>query len=72
MERALFDWCGWDQLDTGVLQFTGCTLKVPIGKFAAGELVPVIVANFDAGTIDLIARDGETISQHNIRLVLSD
>jgi hypothetical protein len=72
MERTLFDWCHWDQLDAGVLQFIGCTLKVPIGTFAAGELVPVIVVSFEAGDMQLIAKDGSLISEHNIRLTLDN
>ena len=72
MEQTLFDWCGWDQLDDGVLQFTGCTLKVPIGTFKAGELVPVIVVSFDSGILQLICKDGKLISQHNIHLAFND
>lgn len=72
MERTLFDWCGWDELDPGVLQFTGCTLKVPIGTFAAGELVPVIVVSFEDGILQLDNKDGSLISQHNIRLTLDN
>lgn len=72
MERALFDWCGWDELDPGVMQFTGCTLEIPIGQFKAGELVPVIVIKSETGIIQLIAKDGTLISEHNIRLVLVD
>lgn len=72
MERALFDWCGWDEQDPGVLQFTGCTLKVPIGTFGIGELVPVIIVSFEAGILQLITKDGSLISQHNIRLTLDN
>jgi hypothetical protein len=72
MERTLFDWCGWDQQDVGVLQFTGCTLKVPIGQFKAGALVPVIVVNFETGNLQLVTKNGDLISQHNIRLALND
>lgn len=72
MERVLFDWCGWDGLDPGVLQFTGCTLKVPIGRFNIGEFVPVIVVDFEHGNIQLIAKDGTLISEHTIRLALDD
>lgn len=72
MERELFDWCEWDSLDTGVLQFTGCTLKVPIGQFKTGELVPVIIVSFEAGILQLVAKDGALISQHNIHLALND
>ncbi len=72
MERALFDWCNWDQLDIGILQFIGCTLKVPIGKFATGELVPVIVVNMERGNIQLIAKDGVVISEHSICFTLDN
>jgi len=72
MERTLFDWCGWDQLDIGVLQFTDCTLKVPVGRFNIGELVPVIVVSFEDGLIQLINSDGTPISEHNIRLVINN
>ena len=72
MERTLFDWCGWDELDPGMLQFTGWTLKVPIGTFKVGELVPIIIVCFDAGTIQLVGKGGDLLSEHNIRLVLTD
>ncbi len=72
MERKLFDWCGWDQPDVGTFKFTGCTLKVPIGAFKVGELVPVILVNFDGGRIQLLAKDGNLLSEHTIHLTLDN
>lgn len=76
MERTLFDWCGWDELDSGTLQFTGCTLKVPIGRFNIGELVPVIVISFEAGVLQLLEKSrrgsGALISEHKVRMVIND
>lgn len=45
MERTLFDWKEWDELETGMFQFYNVTLKIPIGGFATDT-------HFEAATVD--------------------
>jgi len=74
MEENLFDWSGWDFLNETLLQFFGCVLKVPIGRFGVGDTVPMILLNFEAGDLELRgagrAGEGELISAHKVRMVL--
>jgi len=83
VERDLFDWSGWDLVTDTILQFYGCVLKVPIGAFGVGDMVPIIVVDFENGILQLIGKGranaaglsngaGELLSEHKVRLVLAD
>lgn len=61
MEKELFDWDNWDQLDTGCFQFYPCTLKVDIGNQEAGAIIPVITINIEKGFIQLNSESGDVI-----------
>lgn len=53
METTLFDYEEYDILDTLILQYYDCTLKVDIGRFKAGDKIDCIVMNCDEGKITL-------------------
>lgn len=53
METTLFDYEEYDLLDTLILQFYNCTLKVNIGRFEAGDEIDCIIMNYDKGKITL-------------------
>lgn len=76
MEHDLFEWSAWDQMDDTLLQFYGCTLKVPIGRFNIGEMVPIIIVNFETGVLQLLEKgqcgNSALISEHKVRMVLDN
>ena len=71
MERELFDWCAWDEVGgPGFLEFHGCALRVPIGNAEAGDLIPVILIDFDHGSLQLCGKERQLISEHKVCLAL--
>jgi hypothetical protein len=46
IERQIFDWEEWDNVDEGVLRFYDVQLKVPVGEFMPGD-------EFDTAVVDL-------------------
>lgn len=48
--------------------FYRCTLKVPIGKFSAGDEIDMIVLDYDEAQIALYL--GDTVSHYNLRFDL--
>lgn len=53
MEKQLFDWKSWDDIDGMTLQFYDCTLKQKIGDFDVGTEIRTIVVDFERGLLDL-------------------
>jgi hypothetical protein len=53
MEKHLFDWKDWDDLDAMEFAFTNCILKVDIGSHKAGDEIPCITMNYENGTMGL-------------------
>jgi hypothetical protein len=77
METDLFTWSSWDLVTDTCLQFYGCMLKVPIGRFNIGETVPIIIVDFEHGFIQLLDKGkasapGALFSEHKVRMVLND
>jgi hypothetical protein len=72
MEKDLFDWCGWDDLDTAHFQFYGCTLKQPIFPAKKGALIPCISIDFETGNLQMLEKNGTLIAEHKVRMVLDD
>jgi hypothetical protein len=74
MESDLFEWSAWDVVSDTILQFYGCVLKVPIGRFKTGDTVPVIVVDFETGVLQLYdsQRAGHLLAEHKVRMVLAD
>jgi hypothetical protein len=76
---TLFKWDGWNAPSDEVWTFHDCTLKVPIGPFKAGDVVPAILIDFEHGYIQLIrdpayteVRGNDLIHEQKIRLALVD
>lgn len=72
MERDLFEWSAWDLVNDTMLQFYGCTLKVSIGEFKVGDLVPVILVDFENGILQVLDREKTLSSEHKVRMVLAN
>lgn len=53
METTLFSYEEYDILDTLVLQYYSCILKVDIGRFKVGDEIDYITINYDEGKITL-------------------
>jgi hypothetical protein len=56
METQLFDWKNWDSWDFAVNVYYDCTLKVPIGPYAAGTKIDTISVDFEQGFVELYGR----------------
>ncbi len=67
METALFDWSVWDCVEDTLLQFYGCTLKVPIGSRKVGDLVSIIVVDFEHGILQVFDKERDLLSEHKVR-----
>jgi hypothetical protein len=57
METQLFTWEDFDPIDEQCYQFTRCKLWVPIGRHCAGDKIPLIEMDFEAGTMTLYPTD---------------
>jgi hypothetical protein len=61
MERQLFDWETWDEVEYGFNQYYNCTLKVPIGLLSRGDLVDAIAVDFNRGILEVYS-DNQVVS----------
>ena len=53
MEKQLFDWKEWSEVDVLVQQFYNCVLKQRIGAYPIGTYFDWIVVDYEKGTIQL-------------------
>ena len=53
MEKKLFHWDGWDQMDTADFIFYNCKLNVDIGNFKKGTKFKSIIVSYENGTLIL-------------------
>jgi len=79
MELDLFDYEGWESMDVDgwyvapvAEMYYRCALKVPIGKFEEGDMVPSIAVDFEKRTLKLFDKDQTLISEHRIQLTVVD
>lgn len=70
LERQLFNWDGWDQVDTMDLQFYNVELKVPIGSFEVGHKFAIAIVSGSTSTLQLW-EDDEGKVYHEFELKLS-
>jgi hypothetical protein len=70
MEKALFDWDGFDQIDTFVFLFMDCVPKVQLGPFVAGQMVNSISIDFEKGEIHIYDGKEEPSWSGKVGLVL--
>lgn len=68
MEKELFDWSAYDELDTLVMGFYDCTLKQELGGFPPGHKFSMIELNFRDGALSLF--ENEDDSPINLQLEL--
>jgi hypothetical protein len=57
MERQLFYWDGWDDIETGVYQFYKVVLKTKVGSFEPGEKFDAAVVDYQKGILHLYRGD---------------
>lgn len=57
LESQLFDWTDWDELGTGVLQFTDIILNRDIGLFKKGAKFECAIFDMQESTLTLVAED---------------
>jgi hypothetical protein len=53
IEKRIFDWKDWDQLDTWSLLFTDCVMVKDFGPLRKGETYNTIVVNFEKGCMEV-------------------
>lgn len=71
MERQLFEWKNWDQLDVAALQFYDCTLKVDIGGgYKKGDSVKSIVVDFNEGFLAIYDDEGKEVYKAKLKMSL--
>lgn len=58
MVKKLFTWNDWDVVEDDVDQYYGCTLRVPIGDHAIGDVIPIIAINHEVGVLSIYMDPG--------------
>lgn len=53
MEKKIFDWEDWDEIETGVYQFTNITLKCQVGKFSPKSKFGYATIDYNKATLTL-------------------
>lgn len=69
MEKQLFEWDGFDLVDTAIMQFYNCTLKRDIGTCKEGETVDSVVLDYSNGKWE-IQHNGVILAKGEMELVL--
>lgn len=68
MEKQLFDWESYDQLDDTVFAFDNVTLKVPIGGFGVGSKFIQASINWETGVLEFYNAGGQVISRFDLEI----
>ena len=71
MESQLFDWDGWDILDTAAFIFYKVKLKQRIGEFEVGSLFSSANIDFQTGKLELYEEDN-VVGSYNLILSIKD
>ena len=53
MEKQLFNWIGWDQLDLMMFMFYDCTFNTDVGKYKKGDTASSILMDYSQGIIQI-------------------
>ncbi len=72
MEKKLFDWESWDEIDSFVLIFHNPTLKVPIGEYKAGDVMSHIVIDFEHGIMTVVKDDLGPAYDYKIHMIIGE
>lgn len=51
MERQLFTWVDWDEIDHMCFTFYNCTVVKPFGIFNVGDELDQVLIDFNTGSI---------------------
>ena len=70
MEKRLFDWLEWDDLDVGHFLFFDCTLKQDIGALKKGTLIDSISVNYQNGELVAYDEEGSVITRVKLALIV--
>jgi hypothetical protein len=57
LETTLFDWDGWDSVDSMCIQFYDIVLKKQIGKYPIGTKFKYACIDFQSATLTLGQKD---------------
>jgi hypothetical protein len=66
LEQQLFSWEGWDELETAVLQFSNCTLKVDVGEHLVGSKFDFIVFDMQSSKLALYMTTNNEDAENNL------
>jgi hypothetical protein len=53
MEKELFDWSNWAQLDIRYFVYYDCILKQAIGKYNKGDSISDIIIDYGKGELTI-------------------
>ncbi len=53
IELQLFDWEGWDIIDTASFGFYNCETKTEIGDYPVGKFFTFIIMDYEKSVIEL-------------------
>ena len=53
MEKQLFNWIGWDQVDPMVFMFYNCTFNTDVGKYKKGDTASSVLMDYSQGIIQI-------------------
>jgi len=70
MERRLFDWADFNDVDYGHLEFLDCTLKQDIGALKKGTYVESISINYFSGELVVFDSDGNSLAEVTLALII--
>jgi hypothetical protein len=68
LELQLFEWEGWDEIDTLTLQFYKVVLKVPIGDFQVGHKFASAVLSGENSVLQLFEDDSDRLHEFELKL----
>lgn len=67
----LIEWCDWDQFDSFVSCYYGCTMKANIGdNIKVGDTFELINVDYEDGIIEFFAKedDDQYLYKYNMKL----
>lgn len=73
LEKQIFSWNGWDEVDAGILQFYNVELSIPVGEFPVGEKFDCAVFSNLNSELVLIKNDenGSLINEYKYSIIIN-
>lgn len=72
MEKQLFDWEGWDELEVGDLWFHDVTLIRDIGPFKKGDKFLNAGVHFSTGLLQLFNEGNDPVAEFKLSLKVGE